>query len=413
MKDFKDYSGLLSSEVSRRVFLKLCAAAGVSASVAASPQRVFSDQIKRGIVINQIHTLENDYFVNWDVGIKEAINALGLEYRLFLHEGDSNKQFAQVDQAAVVGAKMMVCNVATEGALPVLAKTAQRNGIYFSNIWDIPQWFTPLLVGDHYVMYQTPLSEQIGYDVAKTLFKKIGGKGTVGVIRGMLGASADWQRDRGMRKAAKEFPEIKLVGDLPGNWNRIDGRKVMEDYLTTYPEMDGVYAQNDSEAMGALEALKERKITGIPVIGIDGNEEAVRKVAEGQLLATHLTVPGYQSGWAAVNVFDALNGWKPSLPERMMFTGSILITKENAQYYYDKVYGGKGGKLPYDWLKMSRVLQPDDWDPQNEITPINPWEFWKGFEQTFTLPDEYEKAREKGEWERVSNLYRDHYKMKL
>jgi ribose transport system substrate-binding protein len=290
-----------------------------------------------------------------------------------------------------------------------VARACEQAGIYYANIYDLPTWFTPIDVGDHYVLYTTPHSEAVAYQLGKILFKEIGEKGMVIHVPAIPNASADVQRTAGFLRAVKETPGIKVYTAAPGNWNRIDGRKSFADAIQAQPTFDAVYAQNDSEASGVLSVLNERGIKGKPVIGFDGNKENIRLVAKGQQLATHATLGGYQAALCAVWVFDALNGWKQSLPERMMYTESVLITKQNAQALYEKVYAQP--ELPFDWVKMSKTLHPKDWDPQALVTPINPMTHWKGRKVgKYKLNPAYKKSIASGEFTKVTAIYKAHYK---
>jgi ribose transport system substrate-binding protein len=158
-----------------------------------------------------------------------------------------------------------------------------------------------------------------------------------------------------------------------------------------------------------LSVLRERGIKGKPVIGFDGNKENITLVAKGEQLATHATLGGYQAAFCAVWVFDALNGWKPSVPERMMYTESVLITKANASAFFEKVYAKS--ELPFNWVKMSKTLHPRDWDPQALVTPINPLTHWKGRPVgKYKLHPAYRKAVASGEFTRLTASYKSHYK---
>jgi ribose transport system substrate-binding protein len=427
MKQFSDEERLqnaansMADPISRRVFLKLAAVAGASiavpttaASAAVSSRRranvLTALNIQTGVLAEQIHTLANDTFVAWDKGFKQVTKALNCKYRIFLHEGDATKQLAQIESYAASGGKMLIGNVAQEGVLPAVARACQKNQIYYANMWDLPPWFTPLDVGNYYVMWHNVPTVKQGYETAKALFKAIGGEGQVVWIRGILGASGDTYRTRGLMRAAKEFPGIKLVGGQPGNWNRVDSRKVMLNMVSAYPQMKAAYAFNDSQAVGVLSVLDERGMKDVKVIGMDGNPEFVQRIAEGgSAVATHLTAPGYLSAFNAVNVFDALNGWKPSVPERMLYSDSLLITQENAERAYNLLY--KTSELPFDWKKMSRTLNPKAWDPQNLITPIDPWEYWGGSPQRKQkLNAAYRRAKAQGEFARVTRLYKSRFK---
>jgi ribose transport system substrate-binding protein len=84
-------------------------------------------------------------------------------------------------------------------------------------------------------------------------------------------------------------------------------------------------------------------------------------------------VPGLSAALCAVTLFDAINGVTLTLPERLLFQGAVLVTQDNAADLYKKLHTGD---LPFDWVKMSRALHPNDWDPQTLLTPINPHKFY-------------------------------------
>ena len=50
---------------------------------------------------------------------------------------------------------------------------------------------------------------------------------------------------------------IEVLDNQFANWNRDDGYKVMQDFLTKYDHIDAVWAQDDDILVGVLKALKE------------------------------------------------------------------------------------------------------------------------------------------------------------
>jgi ribose transport system substrate-binding protein len=403
--------------ISREVFLKLAGAAGATsllgiygarAAKAARSDAVSRLAVERGIVGEQIHTLANDYFVNFNRGAQQWAKAVRNQIKILEHQGNVSTQLSQIGDLNNQDIRMLFGNVATEGLVPTVSRACQRASIYWANIYDLPPGFTPADVGDKYALYTTPHSEQVAYQLAKLLFERIDGRGSVIHIPAIPNASADIERTAGFERALKEFPRIEVHTGSPGNWNRIDARKSFADAIQAVPDFDAVYAQNDSEASGVLSVLKERGIKGKPVIGFDGNKENILLIAKGDQLATHATVGGYQAALCATWVWDALNGWKQTLPERMMYTESILITRDAARDFYADIYGAK--TLPFDWEKMSKTLHPQDWDPQAIVTPINPITHWKGRKLKFKLNPAYAKSVASGEFARVTRMYRTHYK---
>lgn len=106
-----------------------------------------------------------------------------------------------------------------------------------------------------------------------------------------------------------------------------------------------------------------------------------------------------------VRAFDAANGVKFSAPERMMWTGGLVIDKTNVDAYRAKFYGEK---LDIDFTKMSKFLHPDDWDPGNVLTPIDMDKMWEGQKKPsgFAYPAPYKAAKDSGEFDRVAQEYK-------
>jgi ribose transport system substrate-binding protein len=126
---------------------------------------------------------------------------------------------------------------------------------------------------------------EIGYKQARYLFDKIGGKGRIVIIEGVAVAPTNRERVRGYQRALAEFPGIEVLGSGTGNYQQPDARRLMDEFLPKYPEIDAVLAANDLMALGALQALQQAKRTSV-VIGINGILPAVKQIETGALLAS-------------------------------------------------------------------------------------------------------------------------------
>jgi ribose transport system substrate-binding protein len=67
---------------------------------------------------------------------------------------------------------------------------------------------------------------------------------------------------------------------------------------------------------------------------------------------------------------------------------------------------------PFDYKRMSKVLHPDDWDPQAELFPMDIDLEWGGIAKPdgWQYPAEYTRARDGGEAEEVRKEYQARYK---
>lgn len=398
-----------SQGMSRRTMMQLASAAGISLAMTPAMTRIAeAAEIQRGKLGMLGLTPSIDYWALFQKAHIEVSAALQVERAEYFNDMDMAKQVSQIRGLSTAEVKTLNGYVYPDGALPVVAKLCQEQQIYFADVWDAPNWFTPPDVGDYFVTFITPNSVNESYLVAKKLFDSIGGEGKVASIHG-LAAMTDALRYAGLVLAAKEYPGIEIIDGPRADWDRKKARDVTISLLTAHPDIKGFFPIADDMAFGTISVLREKGLKDIKVASIVGLPEALTEIAKGEhFVATASDLPTYQCGFSAVATFDALNGWKPMLGERMMHYDSIICTAENAAAVNQAIYAE--GSQPYDWVKMSRTLTPDAWDPQNGITCLEPEVFWEGVDGKENLNAAYAGAKEAGEFDKVNTLYADHYK---
>jgi ribose transport system substrate-binding protein len=157
------------------------------------------------------------------------------------------------------------------------------------------------------------------------IVKLLGGNGKVAVIRGILGISTHEDRLAGFRDAIAAATGIQCVAVQPANSERALGMSVMENLLTTYPDLKAVFATNDQMALGAVEAIAARNLTGkVAVVGVDATSEAVRAVHDGRL-AADIAMHPEALGSSAVKA--AIAAARHQAVEPKIETGESLVTK--------------------------------------------------------------------------------------
>jgi inositol transport system substrate-binding protein len=182
------------------------------------------------------------------------------------------------------------------------------------------------------VVYCGSNSIEAGIMNMEELGKAMGGKGNVAILMGELSNEAAIGRTDGIKKVVKEkFPDIKVVREQTGNWKREQGKTIMENWLASGQEIEGVASNNDEMALGALQAIKAAgKLGKIPVGGTDGSHDALESMDKGELHNTVFQDPVGQ-GDEAVNAAYLLVKKEPN-PK--VVDGNIWIpyqrvTKEN------------------------------------------------------------------------------------
>ncbi|KAA1394315.1 sugar ABC transporter substrate-binding protein [Aeromicrobium ginsengisoli] len=378
-------NGHFASPVSRRSFLAVAGAAGITLGVAACGGSTSDGskssgggggKVKEKAWI-QVTTLSNDFFVAFNEGGKQAMKALGVQVASLEDQGNVNTALGQVGNVKAAGGKSIFGTPATEAQAAAVTKAAQAAGILYASSYTAPAWYTPA-DADKWVRFITPMSTKIAEATARALFDEVGKKGTIIHVPGQKGSSADDQRTAGLNAALKDYPDITIVTASPGNWTSEDARKSFTNILPKVKDFVGVFAQNDSEAAGVIAALDAQGIKDKVVTGFDGNQQNVQYIADGKQFLTSATIGGLTAGLLGVTTFDALNGVKFKLPETFLAQGALLVKPDSADKVLKSIYQKQ---LPFDWAKMSKALNPDSWDPQTVLNPIDPKEYYAGVKQ--------------------------------
>jgi ABC-type sugar transport system substrate-binding protein len=408
-----------SRGVSRRDFLSI-ASAGVVASAGAAalglPSVAVADP--SGKLAYLAWTTRVEYMVQAGRAIDAASKALGLNYTLIDGQFDSQRQFNQFEQQVAAGTQTIILHASDGTALRRAAQLADQNKVHFANVWATLPWFTPFDGSDYYTLYAVPeefsAHRGVTVELLKAVTSRFGGGDIIGVT-GVPGFSTDTVRSRGRDDAFKDFPKTRLVGQLPGNFNREDSLKATEDLLSRYKNVVGVVAQNDDVAQGVIAALRAAGLKpgkDVLVVGADGTTEGANAIKNGQQLATSANSPAYFGAHFTARLFDVTHGWQPRAAERMLYWRSVTTTKDNVDGYLER-YVNNGSVEPFDYRLLSKVLHPKDWDPQAEIFPLDIDAEWAGIPKPdgWTYPKAYIDAKSNGEWEIVIKEYRDHYKI--
>ena len=382
-----DYAqkGYFASPLSRRSFLAAAGAAGIALGVSAcggstseggKAASSAAGKVKEKTWC-QVTTLSNDFFVAFNEGGKQAMNAIGIDMASLEDQGNVNTALGQVGNVKAAGGKSIFGTPATEAQAAAVTKAAQAAGILYASSYTAPAWYTPA-DADKWIRFITPQSTKIAAATAKALFDEVGGSGTIIHVPGQKGSSADDQRTAGLNQMLTDYPNINIVTAPPGNWTSEDARKSFTNILPSVKDFVGVFAQNDSEAAGIIAALEAQGIKDKVVVGFDGNKQNVQYIADGKQFLTSATLGGLTAGLLGIATFDALNGVDFSLPEKFLAQGALLVKPNSASAVLSSIYSDK---LPFDWAKMSKALNPDSWDPQTVLNPIDPKEYYAGVKQ--------------------------------
>ena len=175
-----------------------------------------------------------------------------------------------------------------------------------------------------FVASDNVLAANIAADVLSDL---IGGAGQVACIPFIPGAETSIWREKGFKQGLEKHPDVELVAVQYSQADVATGMAVTENVLTAWPELDGIFAANESGAIGAAQALIARNLQGkVKLVAFDAAPNEIEGLNSGVIQALIVQNPfaiGYRGVKTAV---DALAG--KDVPPRID-TGIVVVTKDN------------------------------------------------------------------------------------
>ena len=242
-------------------------------------------------------------------------------------ESQSDKQASQLDSFVAQGVDAVIISPVDADALASAVKTVVDAGIPVVTC-------SADVTGDQGQIWVGSSNENGGEIEMKYVAEQLGGKGKIAVLRGPLGAFAEQGRFAGYEAALKDYPDIEIVFDQTGNWQREEAMALIENLITTGTELDAIVCQNDGMALGALEAVKAAgKKDQITITGIDAIVDALDSIKAGELDATCFQ-DAIGQGTNALDM--AIKAAKGEKIERMDIPFE-LVTKDNVDGYYDRI----------------------------------------------------------------------------
>ncbi len=181
---------------------------------------------------------------------------------------------------------------------------------------------------DEYVSFVATDNYVGGVKAADTLAGLLGGKGRVLLVRYNPGSASTTKRENGFEETlAKKYPGMKIVAAEYGKTTVASALAVVEDMLAKVPEFDGLFACNESTAVGALRALKNHKLAGkVRFVAFDASPTLVDGLKAGEIDALIAQDPfkmGYEATKAAYDRIEGKN------VERRIDTGVTVVTRDN------------------------------------------------------------------------------------
>ncbi|MFC2990960.1 MULTISPECIES: sugar ABC transporter substrate-binding protein [Halomonas] len=185
--------------------------------------------------------------------------------------------------------------------------------------------------------FSGPDNVQQGISSAEMMCDALGGEGQIVQISGQPGYTTAMERATGFEERLAELcPDVELMETQPGNWNRERAQRVMEDFMTKYDRIDGVYSGDDNMGVGALNAAKGAGRAGdIIFIGATNFAVGYEAIERGEYYGSIYQSPVDDAEAALRTALDVLDG--KEVP-KMNFFETPKITAENIDQFDKPVF---------------------------------------------------------------------------
>jgi ribose transport system substrate-binding protein/inositol transport system substrate-binding protein len=262
------------------------------------------------------------------VHMMKAFKAESAKQGLAVIESDgqvsSPKQTADVEAAITQGVKGIVISPNEVDAMaPALQQAVDAH--------------IPVVTVDRRVTKVDGILAHVGADNVKggeaqanLIVKLFPGGASIINLQGQSGASPAIDRNKGLHNVLDKMSDrYKIAFEQTAGFDRAKGLSVTEAALSGMPKPPQVIvAANDDMALGAMEAVKSRGLSGIAIIGFDALPEALGQVRDGGLTATIEQFPGKQSAIGVQTLAAYIkNGTKPA--DKVLLLTPVAITKAN------------------------------------------------------------------------------------
>lgn len=187
-----------------------------------------------------------------------------------------------------------------------------------------------------YLTFFEPDNIYMGETVAKQLFDGIGGEGEVIHTQGALAHTGGQMRAEGFNNMLKQYPNITVVDETPGDWLIDKTATLWQDLLQRYPNVKGGFFHSDDMALAAASVVEAAgKADQIKLVGVDGQKNAAEAIMDGRLYASVINPSGRIHGgaiWAGYLTVSGTDMHEGEIP-RFIRTDGGPITAQNAAGY--------------------------------------------------------------------------------
>jgi inositol transport system substrate-binding protein len=272
-------------------------------------------------------------------GIQEQADAAGLKVQIEDAQNDVAKQLDQINNFIASGVDAIIVNPVDTSATQAMSDAAAAANIPLVYVNRQPINVDSLPDNQAFVASNESESSRQGF-IEQCNQWKAAGKDEVNVyvMQGELSNQAAVQRTQNyydVMEAGECAVKVNVIDQQTANWSRDQAQSLMTNWLSTGTAFDGVLANNDEMALGAIQAMKAAGIDMASVIvsGVDATQDALASMQAGELDITVFQNAAAQGGGA---LDAAVKLSKGEAVDQKVYIPFELVTPANIDGYLSK-----------------------------------------------------------------------------
>jgi inositol transport system substrate-binding protein len=272
-------------------------------------------------------------------GIQAQADAAGISVQIEDAADDVAKQLDQINNFIASGVDAIIVNPVDTSATQAMTDAAAAAGVPLVYVNRQPINLDTLPDNQAFVASQESESSRQGF-IEQCNQWAAAGKTEVNVyvMQGQLSNQAAVQRTQNyydVIEAGECAVKVNVIDQQTANWSRDEANNLMTNWLSTGAAFDGVLANNDEMALGAIQAMKSAGISMDDVIvsGVDATQDALASMQAGELDITVFQNAAAQGGGALDAAVKLAAG---ETVDQAVFVPFELVTPANIADYLAK-----------------------------------------------------------------------------
>jgi galactofuranose transport system substrate-binding protein len=147
---------------------------------------------------------------------------------------------------------------------------------------NVPEHLFSAFIGSDFV--------EEGQRACAEMARLLNGHGNIVELNGTVGSAPMLDRQAGFHECLRAHPGMKVIAQQSGDFIRARGKEVMKTFLKSHGrQINGLFAQNDDMALGAIEAIEEYGLKpgiDIKIVSVDAVRAAFEAMIAGKLNVT-------------------------------------------------------------------------------------------------------------------------------